>query len=30
MIVDGAVWLSQLFEHRVHELVEELRDGRGQ
>ena len=24
MVVDGTVWLSQLFEHRVDELVEEL------
>ena len=30
MVVDGAVWLSQLFEHRVHKLVEKLQDSRGQ
>ena len=30
LVVDGAIWLSQLVEHLVNELVEELRDGRGQ
>ena len=30
LVVDGAVWLSQLVEHLVNEVVEELQDGRGQ
>ena len=30
LVVDGAVWLSQLLKHLVNELVEELQVGRGQ